>query len=181
MRIFSLGISFATLCHICAILLASLVSSSFWLLVAFSAALQLHLYMRESGRLISCLYTLKTSFLNAPLSFLPWMCLCMRSDSSDPRWTPIRRRECDLRTEMRCDDGGCVLLRRKCDNIFDCLDGSDERGCGKGFTSHSPSFFSFLRILIYYNDDKRFLCDILPPYTYINDDKRFSFSLPLMW
>ncbi|XP_050453317.1 basement membrane-specific heparan sulfate proteoglycan core protein isoform X8 [Cataglyphis hispanica] len=52
------------------------------------------------------------------------------TNSSDPRWTPIRRRECDLRTEMRCDDGGCVLLRRKCDNIFDCLDGSDERGCG---------------------------------------------------
>ncbi|KYQ47146.1 Suppressor of tumorigenicity 14 protein like protein [Trachymyrmex zeteki] len=58
------------------------------------------------------------------------LCVCMRSDPPDPRWTPERRRECDPRTEMRCDDGGCVLLRRKCDNIFDCLDGSDERGCG---------------------------------------------------
>ncbi|XP_071582358.1 basement membrane-specific heparan sulfate proteoglycan core protein isoform X12 [Temnothorax nylanderi] len=48
----------------------------------------------------------------------------------DPRWTPERRRECDPRKEMRCDDGSCILLRRKCDNIFDCLDGSDERGCG---------------------------------------------------
>ncbi|XP_011640582.1 basement membrane-specific heparan sulfate proteoglycan core protein isoform X5 [Pogonomyrmex barbatus] len=48
----------------------------------------------------------------------------------NPRWTPESRRECDPRKEMRCDDGGCVLLRRKCDNIFDCLDGSDERGCG---------------------------------------------------
>ncbi|XP_072758577.1 basement membrane-specific heparan sulfate proteoglycan core protein isoform X6 [Anoplolepis gracilipes] len=52
------------------------------------------------------------------------------TNSFDPRWTPTRRRECDPRTEMRCDDGGCVLLRRKCDNVFDCLDGSDERGCG---------------------------------------------------
>ncbi|XP_019884797.1 basement membrane-specific heparan sulfate proteoglycan core protein isoform X13 [Camponotus floridanus] len=51
-------------------------------------------------------------------------------NSFDARWTPISRRECDPKTEMRCDDGGCVLLRRKCDNIFDCLDGSDERGCG---------------------------------------------------
>ncbi|XP_034185293.1 terribly reduced optic lobes isoform X7 [Osmia lignaria lignaria] len=39
-------------------------------------------------------------------------------------------RECDPSREMRCDDGKCVLLRRKCDNIFDCIDGSDERGCG---------------------------------------------------
>ncbi|XP_026298188.1 basement membrane-specific heparan sulfate proteoglycan core protein isoform X17 [Apis mellifera] len=39
------------------------------------------------------------------------------------------RRECDPSKEMRCDDGQCILLRRKCDNIFDCLDGSDERGC----------------------------------------------------
>ncbi|XP_061934442.1 basement membrane-specific heparan sulfate proteoglycan core protein isoform X27 [Apis cerana] len=39
-------------------------------------------------------------------------------------------RECDPSKEMRCDDGQCILLRRKCDNIFDCLDGSDERGCG---------------------------------------------------
>ncbi|XP_076631096.1 terribly reduced optic lobes isoform X1 [Colletes latitarsis] len=39
-------------------------------------------------------------------------------------------RECDPSREMRCDDGMCVLLRRKCDNVFDCLDGSDERGCG---------------------------------------------------
>ncbi|XP_061934441.1 basement membrane-specific heparan sulfate proteoglycan core protein isoform X26 [Apis cerana] len=38
-------------------------------------------------------------------------------------------RECDPSKEMRCDDGQCILLRRKCDNIFDCLDGSDERGC----------------------------------------------------
>lgn len=65
------------------------------------------------------------------------MCLYVRSDPSNPRWQPERKRECDPRREMRCDDGGCVLLRRRCDNIFDCLDGSDERGCGKGFTLSS--------------------------------------------
>lgn len=62
---------------------------------------------------------------------------------------------------MRCDDGGCVLLRRKCDNIFDCLDGSDERGCGKGFTSFSKPilFLSFPHTRI--NDDKCFLISTL--------------------
>ncbi|XP_076378249.1 terribly reduced optic lobes isoform X5 [Megalopta genalis] len=47
-----------------------------------------------------------------------------------PTWTDPGPRECDPSKHMRCDDGRCVLLRRKCDNIFDCLDGSDERGCG---------------------------------------------------
>ncbi|XP_076230657.1 terribly reduced optic lobes isoform X13 [Nomia melanderi] len=47
-----------------------------------------------------------------------------------PGWTAQSTRECDPSREMRCDDGKCVLLRRKCDNIFDCLDGSDELGCG---------------------------------------------------
>ncbi|XP_076180736.1 terribly reduced optic lobes isoform X6 [Ptiloglossa arizonensis] len=45
-------------------------------------------------------------------------------------WPTESPRECDPSWEMRCDDGMCVPLRRKCDNIFDCLDGSDERDCG---------------------------------------------------
>ncbi|XP_015437459.1 PREDICTED: basement membrane-specific heparan sulfate proteoglycan core protein [Dufourea novaeangliae] len=59
-----------------------------------------------------------TTHVTQPTS-LPW-----------PGWATENPRECDPSTEMRCDDGKCVLLRRKCDNIFDCLDGSDERGCG---------------------------------------------------
>ncbi|XP_043520278.1 basement membrane-specific heparan sulfate proteoglycan core protein isoform X8 [Frieseomelitta varia] len=47
-----------------------------------------------------------------------------------PGWATESPRKCDPSREMRCDNGQCVLLRRKCDNIFDCLDGSDERGCG---------------------------------------------------
>lgn len=109
MRIFSLGISFATLCHICAILLASLVSSSFWILVAFSTALQLHLYMRESGRLISCLYTLKlhhwmilpfppvTSPLNVPVYALRLVRSTLDTDTQEG---------------MRSKDGNALRWRR---------------------------------------------------------------------
>ncbi|XP_071874843.1 terribly reduced optic lobes isoform X22 [Bombus fervidus] len=46
-----------------------------------------------------------------------------------PGETTERPRECDPSKEMRCKDGQCILLRRKCDNIFDCLDGSDEHDC----------------------------------------------------
>ncbi|KOX75591.1 Low-density lipoprotein receptor-related protein 8 [Melipona quadrifasciata] len=46
-----------------------------------------------------------------------------------PGWATESPRKCDPSKEMRCDNGQCVLLRRKCDNIFDCFDGSDERGC----------------------------------------------------
>ncbi|XP_043503640.1 basement membrane-specific heparan sulfate proteoglycan core protein isoform X1 [Polistes fuscatus] len=56
------------------------------------------------------------------------------TDRTWPGWetttTSKKTKECDRNREMRCDDGKCVLLKRKCDNIFDCLDGSDERGCG---------------------------------------------------
>lgn len=61
------------------------------------------------------------------------MCLSVyvRSGQPWPGGATESPRECDPSKEMRCDDGQCILLRRKCDNIFDCLDGSDERGCGK--------------------------------------------------
>lgn len=61
----------------------------------------------------------------------------MRVDTPPPgHWITERPgggRGCDPRTEMRCDDGQCIQLRRKCDNVFDCFDNSDERGCGKSF------------------------------------------------
>lgn len=146
MRIFFTWHFFATLCNtFVRFCLQVLVLSSFLVLFLFSAALQLHLYERKC---VSASYlvfvTLKLHLWTMPPSscHFPWMCLYMRSESFDAHRTPISRRECDPRTEMRCDDGGCVLLRRKCDNIFDCLDGSDERGCGKGFISHIFLFLS---------------------------------------
>ena len=30
-----------------------------------------------------------------------------------------------------CDDGTCLELKKRCDNIFDCSDGSDESNCEK--------------------------------------------------
>ncbi|XP_048508165.1 basement membrane-specific heparan sulfate proteoglycan core protein isoform X9 [Athalia rosae] len=39
-------------------------------------------------------------------------------------------RECDPQREFRCNNGQCILLRRKCDVVPDCYDGSDETDCG---------------------------------------------------
>jgi hypothetical protein len=33
--------------------------------------------------------------------------------------------------DIVCGDGSCVDIRQRCDRIFDCLDGTDERDCGK--------------------------------------------------
>ncbi|XP_046742518.1 basement membrane-specific heparan sulfate proteoglycan core protein [Diprion similis] len=43
--------------------------------------------------------------------------------------TNIGVRECDPQTEFRCRNGQCIKARRKCDDVFDCYDDSDESDC----------------------------------------------------
>jgi hypothetical protein len=38
--------------------------------------------------------------------------------------------EC-LPGEFKCTSGECILGVKKCDDKYDCNDGSDETGCGK--------------------------------------------------
>ena len=39
--------------------------------------------------------------------------------------------------EFQCAVGGCIDISKRCDNVPDCADGSDEEGriCGKFFSS----------------------------------------------
>ena len=39
-------------------------------------------------------------------------------------------RQCNPDSELRCGDGSCVDIRRRCDGRLDCNDGIDERNCG---------------------------------------------------
>ncbi|KAJ7384240.1 Sortilin- receptor [Desmophyllum pertusum] len=43
-------------------------------------------------------------------------------------------------SEYQCTDGTCVPLRYQCDGIRQCIDGSDEVGCGGGTPSTCPDF-----------------------------------------
>ena len=38
--------------------------------------------------------------------------------------------KCDTCAQFRCGDGQCTLKQWKCNNVKDCLDGTDEVGCG---------------------------------------------------
>lgn len=78
-----------------------------------------------------------------------------------------RPRECDPRTEMRCDSNRCISLDQRCDNVFDCADETDEQGCGKRLHLHSfpkNPFLSFSLVFIikiisskYPNADETFI------------------------
>lgn len=105
------------------------------------------------------------------------MCLSVyvRSGQPWPGGATESRRECDPSKEMRCDDGQCILLRRKCDNIFDCLDGSDERGCGKTplcFRFESlEQFLPFSKYILFFHQARKKL-----NYRYRRDkNKRFYY------
>ena len=41
-----------------------------------------------------------------------------------------QRRQCNI-TEFTCDDGICIAIDKRCNNINDCLDKSDEAYCAK--------------------------------------------------
>lgn len=78
-------------------------------------------------------------------------------DLSTSNWTPERPSECDPRTEMPCDDGQCISLRRKCDGIADCYDSSDEFDCGKGKLKY---YFLIFYLSLFFNNYNlnEFLC-----------------------
>ncbi|XP_019618699.1 PREDICTED: low-density lipoprotein receptor-related protein 11-like isoform X2 [Branchiostoma belcheri] len=45
-----------------------------------------------------------------------------------PQPQPVRPTECK-RWEFQCDDGSCIHMAYVCDNLYQCMDGSDEEVC----------------------------------------------------
>ena len=43
----------------------------------------------------------------------------------------------DAAAEFTCNDGKCVSMERRCDQLPDCEDGSDEKGCRLFFLGES--------------------------------------------
>merc|ERR1711894_867100 len=43
--------------------------------------------------------------------------------------TMLKLTGCDPEGEFTCNDGQCIQMKRRCDQVPDCRDESDERGC----------------------------------------------------
>ena len=60
-------------------------------------------------------------------------------------------------SEFRCHSSStCVSERRRCDNVYDCDDGSDEKNCGilrKIVTKSKSSIDTTLSLVDLYNSD----------------------------
>ena len=46
-----------------------------------------------------------------------------------PYKTQLKLTGCDQEGEFTCDDGQCVRMEERCNQLPDCRDESDERGC----------------------------------------------------
>ena len=58
----------------------------------------------------------------------------MTNDASEchdgrPYSTQLKLTGCDQEGEFTCDDGHCIRMEERCDQLPDCRDKSDERGC----------------------------------------------------
>ena len=62
-----------------------------------------------------------------------------------PYTTILKMSGCNRDGEFTCDDGQCVTMEQRCDQIKDCIDGSDEMDCNllvleEGYKKEVPPF-----------------------------------------
>ena len=66
-------------------------------------------------------------------------------NNGEPYSTQLKISGCNSDGEFTCDDGQCVTMEQRCDQIADCNDKSDEKGCKmlvteKGYNKRVPPF-----------------------------------------
>ena len=66
-------------------------------------------------------------------------------NESQPYTSQLKMSGCKIKGEFTCDDGQCVTMKQRCDQIPNCRDKSDEKGCKmlvteEGYNKEVPPF-----------------------------------------
>ena len=84
-------------------------------------------------------------FISSILIYFPYYQVCNGRinclDGDDEDETTCQQHECPASRPYRCTDGSCVVASAPCNNIKDCLDGSDEINCNNTEDEEDDDYF----------------------------------------